>query len=133
MTQSSEFHAGGWQVKNEPKDQLVRGVLQMRIKELRLKRGMTRIELADIAGIHASAIAHYETGRRTPALHNIKRLVDALDTTSDFLLGLASESFKTQYSRNETLRMLELLPYKWRTHAIAYIRFLFEKYGANQS
>jgi transcriptional regulator with XRE-family HTH domain len=33
------------------------------------------------------AISHFETGRRAPSLDNLKRLADALEVTTDYLIG----------------------------------------------
>ena len=35
----------------------------------------------------ASAISHFETGTRKPSFDNLRRLADALDVTTDYLLG----------------------------------------------
>jgi transcriptional regulator with XRE-family HTH domain len=38
-----------------------------------------------------SAISHFETGNRKPSFDNLRRLADALDVTTDYLLGRVGE------------------------------------------
>ena len=61
----------------------------MRIKKLRLSRGMTQEELGNLIGIKKAAIQKYEKG----TVKNIKRaslikLADFFDTTVEYLLGI---------------------------------------------
>jgi len=58
-----------------------------RLKEARERRKLNQGELADKAGLQASAISHFETGTRKPSFDNLRRLADALDVTTDYLLG----------------------------------------------
>jgi len=39
----------------------------------------------------ASTISHFETGTRKPSFDNLRRLADALDVTTDYLLGRVKE------------------------------------------
>ena len=41
--------------------------------------------------MQASAISHFETGNRKPSFDNLRRLADALDVTTDYLLGRVTE------------------------------------------
>ena len=43
------------------------------------------------AGMQASAISHFETGGRKPSFDNLRRLADALDVTTDYLLGRVNQ------------------------------------------
>lgn len=58
-----------------------------RLKTARDLRDLSQSELAARSGLQASAISHFETGGRKPSFDNLKRLADALDVTTDFLLG----------------------------------------------
>lgn len=42
--------------------------------------------LANKAGMAPAAISHFETGARKPSFDNLRKLANALDVTSDFLL-----------------------------------------------
>lgn len=66
-------------------------IFPARLKEARELRGMNQAELAERAGFQASAISHFETGNRRPSFDNLRRLAQALDVTTDYLLGRVSE------------------------------------------
>jgi transcriptional regulator with XRE-family HTH domain len=50
-------------------------------------RKLSQSELAERAGLQPSAVSHFETGRRSPSFDNLRRLADALDVTTDYLLA----------------------------------------------
>jgi transcriptional regulator with XRE-family HTH domain len=58
-----------------------------RLRAARERRELNQAELARRAGLQASAVSHFETGARKPSFDNLKRLADALDVTTDYLLG----------------------------------------------
>lgn len=60
---------------------------QDRLRLAREARKLTQSELAEKAGFQPSAISHFETGGRTPSFDNLKRLADALNVSTDYLLG----------------------------------------------
>lgn len=57
-----------------------------RLKELRLKAGLSQTELAKRAGIPQSAVAAYEVGRNSPAWGYCVRLAHALGVSLDAFL-----------------------------------------------
>ena len=59
-----------------------------RIKELRLERGLSPKELADKIGVATNTISQYESGKSKTSITVLANLAIALDTTTDFLLGL---------------------------------------------
>ena len=50
-----------------------------RLRELRVKRGLTQQQLADRAGIAYRSIQYFETGKRAPQFATIEQLANALD------------------------------------------------------
>ncbi len=62
-------------------------IFPQRLRAARELRGMNQSDLARRAGLQASAISHFETGGRKPSFDNLKRLADALNVTTDYLLG----------------------------------------------
>ena len=59
-----------------------------RLKEKRLEAGLTQVELAGKAGVTTRTIQNYELGNRKPAnMEVIQRIADALNTTTEYLLG----------------------------------------------
>ena len=58
-----------------------------RVKELRKKKGLTQQDLGNLVNVTKVSISCYENGTRSPDLDTFVSLVDALDTTTDYLLG----------------------------------------------
>ena len=50
-------------------------------------RGMSQLELAKATGLPPSSIAHFEGGARKPSFDNLRKLANALEVTTDYLLG----------------------------------------------
>ena len=67
------------------------GAFPERLRSAREKRGLSQGELAKRAGFQASAISHFETGSRKPSFDNLRRLADALEVTTDYLLGRVTD------------------------------------------
>jgi transcriptional regulator with XRE-family HTH domain len=65
-----------------------------RLRTARLHRGLNQGDLAKRASLQDSAISHFETGTRKPSFDNLRRLADALDVTTDYLLGRAKDFTK---------------------------------------
>ncbi len=57
------------------------------LRKAREDKGLTQAELATKAGFQPSAIAHFESGRRSPSLDNLRRLADTLAVNLDYMLG----------------------------------------------
>ncbi len=66
-------------------------IFPQRLRAARDLRDLNQGELARRAGFQASAVSHFETGARKPSFDNLKRLADALDVTTDFLLGRVAD------------------------------------------
>ncbi|MFD1196831.1 helix-turn-helix domain-containing protein [Brucella gallinifaecis] len=66
-------------------------IFQQRLRRAREIRGWSQSDLATEAGMPPSSIAHFETGTRKPSFDTLRRLANALDMTTDFLLGRVEE------------------------------------------
>ena len=62
-----------------------------RLRSARELRGLSQSDLAQRSGLQPSAVSHFETGRRAPSFDNLKRLADALEVTTDYLLSRSDE------------------------------------------
>lgn len=71
-------------MKNNEQD--IRIVFADRLKELRLNKGLTQTELANMAKIIQQTIALYEKGKRLPKADELVSLAYALNTTPNDLL-----------------------------------------------
>jgi len=61
-------------------------LLASRIKQARTQKGLTQGDLARKTGIHQKAIFKYENGQVLPNADNLKKLVEALEVSTDYLL-----------------------------------------------
>jgi len=62
-----------------------------RLRAARDLRKMSQSDLAEKAKLQPSAVSHFETGRRAPSFDNLKALSEALQVTTDYLLGRVEE------------------------------------------
>lgn len=58
-----------------------------RLRELRLERKLTPKELGDEVGVSDTTITRWESGRRSPNLENIHRLVKFFGVKPGYLIG----------------------------------------------
>ena len=78
--------------------------LGKRIIELRKQKGLSQSGLAEIVGVSYAQIGRYETKGAQPPAEVLKKIANALNTTSDFLInGDSDEKAKS------TLKDAELL------------------------
>jgi transcriptional regulator with XRE-family HTH domain len=68
-------------VQNDPKK-----LVGMRIRELRLAKGVSQEALADQAGLHRTYMGSVERGERNISLENIVRIAHALRVQPSILL-----------------------------------------------
>ena len=66
-------------------------IFKERLRAARELREMKQSELAARAKLPPSSIAHFEAGSRKPSFDNLKRLANALEVTTDYLLGRVNE------------------------------------------
>ena len=98
-----------------------------RISELLTERGISQKELSIKANITESAVSHYVNGDRIPRCVTLAKIATALDTTTDYLLGVGETTdkdedialAKTLIARNagdlsetERLELISLLTHK---------------------
>ena len=62
-----------------------------RLRAARELRDLSQGKLASRAELQASAVSHFETGARKPSFDNLRKLADALEVTTDYLLGRVSD------------------------------------------
>lgn len=71
------------------------------LKDVRKKKKLTQVELADKSGILQQNISNYETGYKSPTLESAVRLADALGVTLDELVIIrdAKEQIAQKYKK----------------------------------
>lgn len=58
-----------------------------RLKELRLKKGLTQTELGKKVGVKQNTFTNWENGKREPSFENLIKLADLLEVSLDWLFG----------------------------------------------
>ena len=71
-----------------------------RIRQLRLKEGLSQEQVAQILGITRSAISEIERGARKISADEIVKLAEAFHVSTDYILGLA-ERAKVHFEESE--------------------------------
>lgn len=66
-------------------------MLQKRMKELRLQRGLTQNEPAGVLRISREAYSMYENGKRQLSCQGLMQLAEYYGVTADYLLGLTDD------------------------------------------
>ncbi len=59
-----------------------------RIRELRTECGLSQKQLAAEIGVATNTVSQYESGKSKTSIDVLANLAAALDTTTDYLLGL---------------------------------------------
>lgn len=75
-----------------------------RIAEIRRQRGLNQDELAELSTISRISIARYETGKFEPGAKALARIADALEVSTDVLLGRTEEAESERDTVSEHIR-----------------------------
>ena len=62
-------------------------IIGERLREARLEKGMTQLELGNLLGVSKVSVWGYETGMRTPTMKNFLDLIKILDLDPKYVLG----------------------------------------------
>ena len=75
-----------------------------RIRALRKERGYNQEQLAELANLNRVTVAKYEAGRVEPGADALGRLADALEVTTDELLGRTTEDPEAAQDEIQAIR-----------------------------
>lgn len=62
-------------------------MFQIRLKELREKKGLSQYQLAPMLGVAQSTVGSWEAGKREPNFETIQRIANFFNVSVDYLLG----------------------------------------------
>lgn len=68
-------------------------MFSQRIKEMRLARNMSQVELARLLGVTKQSVSNWENGNIQPSIDMLEKLARALSVSSDWLLDLDDRVF----------------------------------------
>lgn len=106
-------------------------IFKERLKAARDLRGLSQGELAGQAGLPPSSIAHFETGSRKPSFDTLRKLANALEVTTDFLLGRADDPALAE-SGDPLYRDVGKLTARDRELAKDFLKMLAERSAAKK-
>lgn len=72
-------------------------IFEQRLKESRLDKGLSQVELANIVQTTNDSVYSWEKGRSQPSIDMIRKLCVALGVSADYLIGLEREDGTTDY------------------------------------
>ena len=77
-----------------------------RLKEERTKKKLSQNELANTIGVHVTNISRYERGENRPTTDVLKKLADALEVTTDYLMNGSTEEMAQEAIADKELLAL---------------------------
>ena len=106
-----------------------------RIAEIRRERGLNQDELAELATLSRISIARYETGKIEPGAKALGRIADALEVSTDVLLGRSEEDEKPtprELPKTKEAKIIsggvDNMPPEIREKAMVVMETLFSEY-----
>lgn len=105
---------------------------KVRLKQVRLSRGLSQQVLASKLGLSKQAVSNYESGANTPTFPVLVHLSQELGVTLDFLAGLSEkpscqEGSSLSGGEADPGSIIRRLSPEGRSQAMAYIEALLEK------
>ena len=100
-----------------------------RLKNERIRKGLTQEDLGKIINKSKNNISQYETGKREPDIQTLNKFSEIFGCTLDYLLGQDNPNIKPRkkYHGDE---LLDILPDKYRElfkeQNIGYVKFAKE-------
>ncbi len=96
--------------------------IALRLKEIRIAKGITQEYVANIADVNTSHISNIENNRAKVSLPTLVQMCNALDTTVDYILEDEYTSPQTTLEQ-EILYELQLCPYDTQKQILKIINF----------
>ena len=59
----------------------------IRLKELRIEKGVSQVKIAKMLNMSKMAISHWEKGNSEPSIEQLKILANFFDVSIDYLVG----------------------------------------------
>jgi transcriptional regulator with XRE-family HTH domain len=81
-------------------------IVGKRLKEARVKKGMSQEELGNLLGVSKVSICGYEKGTRTPTMENFLDLIQILELEPDYVLG-RDKTVVSETKREYKLKMAD--------------------------
>ncbi len=106
----------------------------LKIKILRISKGMRQDDLAEKLGLSKSSVSGWETGASEPSIHYVDKLCELFHTTPNYLLGRGTvESIKLDEKEKQMLTVYkEQMPEKMRDVMLTISSFVHDCYAREE-
>ena len=79
-----------------------------RLKQLRMQKGLSQVDLAKLAGVNSNHISRYERGDSKPTARYLKILADCLGVSTDYLYdGVEEDAAVADFEDREFLEIFK--------------------------
>jgi len=104
-----------------------------RIKEYRIRAGMTQIELSKALNVSQGTISAYESGRTEPDINTMRKLSLTLDVPIDQIFDISDPQPEQTYKPMTTEARIisagiDKMPKADREKALTFMRIIFSQY-----
>lgn len=106
-------------------------MFQVRLKAARDLRGWSQSDLGTRADLPPSSIAHFESGSRKPSFDTLRKIANALEVTTDYLLGRVDQPELSE-AGDPIFRDIAKLTGKDRDLARDFLKMLAERDSAKR-
>jgi transcriptional regulator with XRE-family HTH domain len=71
--------------------EILESIISTRLKEVRISRKLSQIDVMKLTQIHNKTLSGYENGVSEPDIETLKKLVKVYDCSLDYLIGLSNK------------------------------------------
>ena len=82
----------------------------LRLKEARLKKGLTQKDLSNVSGISITYVSEMERGLKMPSINTFVKIIEALDVSADYILRNNISSGRGYVFNEVTERLKSITP-----------------------
>uniref|UniRef100_I2PZ27 Putative transcriptional regulator n=1 Tax=Desulfovibrio sp. U5L TaxID=596152 RepID=I2PZ27_9BACT len=101
-------------------------ILGKRIQSFRKKKGLTQLQLAEMANLSLKHLGEIERGRGNPTLESLYNLCNSLDITLKNLFDLEMEELSADDIEKRTLDILQSLSKSKKSKMLRILSILIE-------
>lgn len=103
-----------------------------RLEKVREQKGLSKVELGKLVGVHYSQIGRYERNQASPSADVLTKMANQLGVTTDFLMNGTTSDMAAQNIQDKTLinqfnRISELSEDNKRVVSTLIDAFLFQQ------
>lgn len=98
--------------------------LGIRIKELRLEKGLNQEELGKIFHVKKAAVSKWENGNNSPDEETIIKLSKYFDVSLDYLYGLTDKRKPNHLTKEDIIKLAPKYAWLFEEEGLEYVEFI---------